>query len=122
MLNVVCKPPGRPEAVLLRALAPLHGHALMRRRRGIYRDRDLARGPGRLCSAFAVTRAYDGLDLVAGELWIAHGTLTVRERCRRAARIGVDYAGRDARRLLRFYIDGDPHVSRALSRPAARAR
>jgi DNA-3-methyladenine glycosylase len=112
MLNVVCQPAGVPEAVLLRAVAPTHGLVSMRERRAVVRDRDLARGPGRLCRAFGVTRADDGADLCRGRLWIASGALSPGERVRRAPRIGVDYAGVDAGRLLRFYIDGEPCVSR----------
>ena len=121
MLNVVCQPEGRPEAVLLRAAAPVHGIDVMRRRRAIDRDRDLARGPGRLCRAFAITRADNGIDLCAGRrVWIAPGVLGASEKIRRAPRIGVDYAGADALRLLRFFVDGDAHVSR-LARGARRA-
>jgi DNA-3-methyladenine glycosylase len=121
MLNVVCQPEGRPEAVLLRAAAPQQGIAIMRRRRGMARDRDLARGPGRLCRAFAITRADDGTDLCSGSrLWIAPGGLTGAEKVLRTPRIGVDYAGADALRLLRFVVAGDPHVSRsAQAAPAA---
>jgi len=115
MLNVVCREPGEPEAVLVRAVAPLAGQESMRSRRRQAADRDLARGPGRLCRAFAVTRAHDGTDLCRGALWIAQGSLAPRERVARSARIGVEYAGPDARRLLRFYVEGDSHVSRTPS-------
>jgi DNA-3-methyladenine glycosylase len=119
MLNVVCQPPGQPEAVLLRALSPLAGLDAMRARRGCRRDRDLLRGPACLCQGLGVTRAHNGADLLGSRLWIAPGVLAAGERVRRGPRIGVAYAGADARRWLRFYVDGDPHVSRA---PAVRAR
>jgi DNA-3-methyladenine glycosylase len=119
MFNVVCATHGEPQAVLVRALAPLCGHDVMRRRRGFAAARDLARGPARLCQALAITRAQNGADLCRGRLWIAPGALQPGERVRRSARIGVEYAGADAHRLLRFYLDGDPHVSRS---PAALRR
>jgi DNA-3-methyladenine glycosylase len=67
--NVVCQPPGTAHAVLLRALAPVAGLEHMRaaRAQGQRRpvsDRDLCRGPGRLCQALGITGAYDGADLV----------------------------------------------------------
>jgi DNA-3-methyladenine glycosylase len=69
--NVVCQPAGTAHAVLLRALAPVAGVEQMRtaRARGQKRpvsDRDLCRGPGRLCQALGITGAYDGADLVSG--------------------------------------------------------
>jgi len=71
-LNAVTEPAGTPSAVLLRAVEPLEGVAAMQRRRETEVLRDLARGPGRLCEAFAVDRALDGYDLTLGrELWIA---------------------------------------------------
>ena len=61
-LNVVCGVK-RGSAVLIRALEPEHGFDLMRQRRGQVSDRDLCRGPGRLCQALAITGALDGRPL-----------------------------------------------------------
>jgi len=61
-LNLVCgESPG--SAVLLRALEPTQGLALMQARRGLSEPRSLCSGPGKLCEALAVTRAHDGLAL-----------------------------------------------------------
>lgn len=119
MLNVVCQPTGRPEAVLLRALEPLEGLETMMRLRGVERAARLTDGPGKLCRALSVTRRENGIDLRGDRLWIARGDLQDHESIVRSARIGVDYAGRDATRLLRFHLSGSPHVSR---RPSARPR
>ena len=64
-LNLVCEDEGRPAAVLLRALEPVHGVARMHERRGLEEARLLCAGPGRLCQALAVTGAHDGLALDA---------------------------------------------------------
>src|SRR5215470_16850110 len=59
-VNFVCEPEGSASAVLLRALMPTAGIAVMRQRRGVVSDRLLASGPGRLCQALAITGDHDG--------------------------------------------------------------
>jgi DNA-3-methyladenine glycosylase len=61
--NVVCGRPGHGSAVLLRALEPTHGLAVMRERRGTTNDRMLCSGPGRLTEALGITGADNGADL-----------------------------------------------------------
>jgi DNA-3-methyladenine glycosylase len=58
--NVVCEPEGTGAAVLLRALEPTHGVAVMRARRGLVDDRALCSGPGRLTQALGIDGADDG--------------------------------------------------------------
>ena len=71
-VNVSAEVRGVGGGVLLRALAPRDGIALMETRRGTRNVRDLARGPGRLATAMAIDRALDGTDLcAAGPLWLA---------------------------------------------------
>ena len=65
--NPVCGDDGEGVAVLLRALEPLEGLDEMRAARGAVRDRDLCRGPARLCQALGITRDLDGADLVTGD-------------------------------------------------------
>ena len=63
-LNLVCGPrPG--SAVLIRAIEPQHGIDVIRARRGGVSDRDLCRGPGRVCQALRIDRAMDGVALEA---------------------------------------------------------
>ena len=108
MLNVSGDKEGVGAGVLLRALEPLEGIELMKKRRGKVRPQDLARGPGRLAAALRVNRQLDGLDLcAAGPLWLAEAVKPVG-RIGRSVRIGIT---RDAHRLLRFYARGNPFVS-----------
>ncbi|HEU4680114.1 MAG TPA: DNA-3-methyladenine glycosylase [Gemmatimonadales bacterium] len=58
--NLVCQEAGQASAVLLRALEPLAGLEVMRRRRGPVPDRELCSGPGKLCQALGITRELDG--------------------------------------------------------------
>jgi DNA-3-methyladenine glycosylase len=62
-LNFVCEREGSASAVLIRALQPVKGLAVMRRRRGMSDERRLCAGPGRLCEALAVTHDHNGLRL-----------------------------------------------------------
>jgi len=107
--NVVAGPPGVARAVLIRALEPLAGIDLMRRRRGVRDPLRLARGPGCVGQALALDRSHDGTDLTGPALWIAAGERPARRiRVARSPRIGI----RQAReRLWRFHRAGDPFVS-----------
>jgi DNA-3-methyladenine glycosylase len=62
-LNFVCEEAGSASAVLIRAVAPTEGLAVMRRRRGVKDERALCSGPGKLCEALAITHEYNGLPL-----------------------------------------------------------
>ena len=118
-MNVVTQPPGRPEAVLLRALEPLDGIELMRRRRELSDDAPpwrLCRGPGALCRALGITRAENAADLTRGALLILDAPSVPAPQVVRTARIGVDYAGTDAARPWRFALRGSTAVS---GRPVA---
>jgi DNA-3-methyladenine glycosylase len=64
-LNFVCEPEGSASAVLIRALEPVHGIKLMRRRRGLQEARLLCSGPGRLCEALGITRKENGAALAS---------------------------------------------------------
>jgi DNA-3-methyladenine glycosylase len=108
-LNVVAEEAGVGAAVLIRALEPREGLEQMKAASG-RSDRDLARGPARLCQVMSVDRAMDGTDLLTSpELWIEHPVPDWdRWRIGRSERIGISQA-RD--RQLRFFIDGNRHVS-----------
>jgi DNA-3-methyladenine glycosylase len=62
-LNFVCEPKGSASAVLIRAIEPTAGLPAMRRRRGVADERLLCSGPGRVCEALGITRAFNGLAL-----------------------------------------------------------
>ena len=108
MLNVSSEAAGIGAGVLIRALEPLEGVAIMQRNRGTERPRDLARGPGRLAQALEIGPWADGLDLCApGPLWLAHGD-GEPDDIGQGVRIGIT---QEAERVLRFYVRGSPFVS-----------
>ena len=107
-LNVSGEGVGVGAGVLLRALEPLEGIALMQRRRGVERSTDLARGPGRLAAALDIDRRHDGMDLCApGPLWLGSAIHSVG-RIDRSARIGIS---RETERKLRFFERDNVFVS-----------
>ncbi len=68
MLNVVAHGPGETGAVLIRAVEPLEGQDVMRRRRGELPDLSLCSGPGKLCIALGITLDDHGINLTASDL------------------------------------------------------
>ncbi len=64
-VNLVCEKEGSASAVLIRALEPTHGLAMMRKRRGVEDERALCSGPGKLCEALGITIKHSALPLDA---------------------------------------------------------
>lgn len=95
------------EAVLLRAAEPVS--------EGLAR----AHGPGRLCRAFSLTVADDGADLTRGSVRILPRNRPLGGRIVAARRVGIS---RGVERLLRFALEGNPHVSTPRPRRPVRAR
>jgi len=113
--NVVCGPEGTPSAVLVRAGEVVDGLGLARERRPRSSDRDLARGPARLCRALGIDLTHDGTDLVDGDV-----TLTLAAPpadVSTGPRVGLRQA---PERPWRYWSTGDPTVS--AYRPAAPLR
>lgn len=111
-MNAVCGPGESAHAVLLRAAAPLDGLDLMRERRvKAARDRDLAAGPGRLGQAFGADRSLDGSSLLRGPLQIVDDGTRPPDTPGVSTRIGLA-AGKGDDLPYRFYVVGDPHLSR----------
>jgi DNA-3-methyladenine glycosylase len=107
--NAVTREEGHGSAVLIRALEPSSGLDLMRRRRGVDRDVDLTSGPARLCDAFGIAGAQNGVRLDRGPLRILRGVEVPDEDVVISPRIGIRKA---AEWPLRFHLRGNPFVSR----------
>lgn len=125
-VNLVTEASGVAAAVLIRALAPTHGLALMRERRGAaIGDRDLARGPGRLCQALAITLADDGADLCGSarrgpRLWVSDTPgFSADQPIAATPRVGIT-RGTDL--PWRFVLIDSPYVSGRLVRAAPAPR
>lgn len=99
-MNVVTQAEGMASAVLLRALEPVRNLE------------GRTQGPGLLCRALGIDKRFNGHDLTSEDFYIAAENPGPRIAIVRRPRIGVEYAGVWARRLLRFYIRGNPYISR----------
>jgi DNA-3-methyladenine glycosylase len=122
--NVVTGVTGVPHAVLVRALEPVEGLALMRRRRGGGMDLTLTSGPGKLCIALGIDRRLDRADLLGDRLWLEPGRRVGPSAIASGPRVGIDYAEEWVGRPWRFWLRDSPFVSRAgrPSSPAGAAR
>ncbi len=98
--NVVTQREGHASAVLLRALEPIEGLDAR------------TQGPGLLSKAMGIDKALNGHDLQSSDFYIAEPDATLPFTIVKRPRIGVAYAGHWAKRLLRFYIRGNPFVSK----------
>jgi DNA-3-methyladenine glycosylase len=96
MLNVVTGAPDIPWAVLIRSVVPLNGLDTMKRLRG--RKKNLTDGPGKMCSAFAIDRKLNGLDLTRKKrLWIEEYETISDSQIITSPRVGIDYALKEHR-------------------------
>lgn len=110
--NVVCNPSGGGGAVLMRALAPLHGLDVMwERRPKAKRERDLCSGPARLCQALGLTGVLDGTDLATGPVRLLDDGTPPPATPGNSVRIGLS-KGKGDESPWRWWVPGDPNVSR----------
>ncbi|MBQ3733084.1 MAG: DNA-3-methyladenine glycosylase [Bacteroidales bacterium] len=106
LLNFVTNAADIPDAVLIRGIVPTHGTELMLRRTGKRKvTPDIGIGPGKVSKLLGLTVADNGLSLCGEKLWIEDRGLVVPDNAILVTpRIGVDYAGEDAKRLYRFVL------------------
>ena len=106
-VNFVCEPEGSASAVLIRALVPIHGLSLMRRRRKVKGERLLCSGPGRVCQALGITGVHNGLplDRAPFELRAGPGDLEIAV----GPRVGISKA---VDHLWRYGIQQSPFLSK----------
>ena len=110
-LNIVTEEVDHASAVLIRALEPVEGIELMKKRRRIEELRNLASGPGKLCQAFAIDKSLNGADVCAGVLYVEDRGEPA-PKILATPRIGVDYAGKWKDKPWRFLIRGNEYVSK----------
>jgi DNA-3-methyladenine glycosylase len=119
-MNVVTEKVGIPQAVLIRALEPISDlDKLCELRYGkkcedINKNqlKNLTNGPGKLCKALGITRKENAVDLCGDKLYILESDKEEPFNIVESKRINIDYAEEAKDYLWRFYIEGNPHISK----------
>jgi DNA-3-methyladenine glycosylase len=113
LFNVVTNQDGEADAVLIRALEPTGGIEWMQKRMNTSSSTRITSGPGKLTKALGIDRTMNGKYLLANEVWIEDsGTKIGSSKIVASPRIGIDYAGEDAKLPWRFYIKDNVWISR----------
>lgn len=110
--NVVTNVGDTPHAILVRAVEPIAGLDIMRRRRRGRSEYELTSGPGRLCLAMGIDRKLDKADLLGDRVWIEEGVSISPRQIARGPRIGIDYAEKWITKPWRFWVRDNPFVSK----------
>jgi DNA-3-methyladenine glycosylase len=113
LFNVVTNTRGIPHAILVRAIEPIIGREIMQSRSGRKKwDHTIGSGPGNVSKAMGIHTKHSGTSLSSDELFIADNDISFQPaEIVATPRIGVDYAGEDAKLLYRFAVKGHPNVS-----------
>jgi DNA-3-methyladenine glycosylase len=114
LFNIITNARDIPHAVLIRALEPVSGIDIMLNRTGkIKADHTLTRGPGNVTKALGIDRRHTGEDLRGTNIYLLDDSFEIDvAEIVSATRIGVDYAAEDALLLYRFYVRGNPYVTK----------
>ncbi|SHM05113.1 DNA-3-methyladenine glycosylase [Mucilaginibacter sp. OK098] len=114
MFNIVTSGEGQPHAILVRAINPTDGIEAMQSRRNMPVIKPtITMGPGSVAKALGISRAINAFSLQGDVIWIEDRGLTFPdESIAVVPRVGVDYAGDDALLPYRFYVKGNPYVSK----------
>jgi DNA-3-methyladenine glycosylase len=115
MLNLVTEAEGFPAAVLIRAVEPVQGVAIMQTNRPLknLKPENLTNGPGKLCQALAIDRAFNNWGVTLGQtLWVEQGEAIADKLIATGPRIGINYAEpKDRIAPWRFWVAGNGFVS-----------
>lgn len=114
MFNIVTSVAGEPHAILIRAIQPTVGIDIMQGRRNMQMIKpNITSGPGSVAKALGIDRKINGISLQSDTLWVEdQGVKFSDDQIAAVPRVGVAYAGQDALLPYRFYVKGNPYVSK----------
>jgi DNA-3-methyladenine glycosylase len=107
LFNLITNQEGIPEAILIRAMEAEEGTAqMLKRRKKIRVDKTLCGGPGTVSQALGITTKLNGVSLTGNQIWLEETDLKILPKeISVGPRIGVDYAGADAKLPYRFILN-----------------
>lgn len=111
-LNLVTGLVDHPHVVLIRGVEPVEGIDIMRERRGSMKDQNLTSGPGKLCIALEITRELNGESLMGERIWVEEYRNPKKSEIAVGRRVGIDYAEEFVEMPWRFWLNGNPFVSK----------
>ncbi|PCH68798.1 MAG: 3-methyladenine DNA glycosylase [Bacteroidetes bacterium] len=113
LFNVITNKKDIPHAILIRAIEPTIGIAIMQKRRNKNKiDRSLTAGPGALSQALGITTKLDGINLTGNKIWIEQGIKSFGKNDIKASpRVGVESAKESAKLPWRFRVKNNPWTS-----------
>jgi len=114
MFNIVTSVEGQPHAILIRAINPTEGiDTMLHRRNMLVAKPNITSGPGSVAKALGISRKINTFSLQGNDIWLEDNGLTFPdESISSVPRIGVSYAAEDALLPYRFYVKGNPYVSK----------
>jgi len=114
MFNIVTSVEGQPHAILIRAINPTDGiDVMLFRRNMLVAKSNITMGPGSVAKALGISRNINAFSLQSDTIWIEDRGLTFPdESIASVPRVGVSYAAEDALLPYRFYVKGNPYVSK----------
>jgi DNA-3-methyladenine glycosylase len=114
MFNIVTSVEGQPHAILIRAINPTEGLDMMLARKNMPTAKpNVTSGPGSVAKALGISRNINAFSLRSDTIWIEdRGLIIPDETIAAVPRVGVSYAMEDALLPYRFYVKGNPYVSK----------
>lgn len=114
MFNIVTSVEGQPHAILIRAIQPTEGIEIMLYRRNMLEAKpNITSGPGSVAKALGISRKLNAFSLQSDDIWLEDNGLSFpNESVASVPRVGVSYAAEDALLPYRFYVKGNPYVSK----------
>lgn len=104
LFNIVTNQKDIPHAILIRAIYPTKGLDEIVKRRGAKLSNTLCVGPGKVSQALGIDLLHNNLSLTGKEIWLQDDEIKVNKRdINVGPRIGIDYAGEDAKLPYRFW-------------------